>query len=127
MFMYMYARPDYNAHRGLVCVSEPLKGRGATEHSSSSGSGGSSSSISGSSIENVHVSAREQACVCEGWRGEERQTRQDSRGKRRESGSEPSLSSPLQEKRESRTLQPGAVGAEDTREISVPFWRRASA
>lgn len=104
-----------------VSVSEPSKGRGGEVRSSRSGGGG------GSGIATVRVSACERESVCEGWRGEERQTRQDSREKRRESGSESSLSSPLQEKRETRTLQPGAVGAADSRGICVPFRRRASA
>lgn len=104
-----------------VSVSEPSKGRGGEVRRSGGGGGG------GSGIATVRVSACERESVCEGWRGEERQTRQDSREKRRESGSESSLSPPLQEKRETRTLQPGAVGAVDSRGISVPFRRRASA
>lgn len=105
-------------------VSEPSKGRGATVRSGRSSGGGSS-------IATVRASACERESVCERWRVKERQTRQDSREKRREPGSEPSLSSPLQEKRETRTLQPGAVGALDPLGggggISVPFCRRASA
>lgn len=82
--------------RGLWCVSasDPSKGRRATEHSSSS-----------SSTARVCVSVCEQACVCEGWRGEERQTRRDSREKERESGSRPSLSPPQQENQDPRTRQ----------------------
>lgn len=72
--------------------------------------------------------ARVSGKVCvRGRGGKERQKRQDSREKRRESGSEPSLSSPLQEKRETRTLQPGALDSQGGGGISVPFCRRASA
>lgn len=112
-----------DARKGLAVreCKRAVKGEGRGGEVRSSRSGG------GSGIATVRVSACEQESVCEGWRGEERQTRQDSREKRRESGSESSLSSPLQEKRETRTLQPGAVGAVDSWGISVPFRRRASA
>lgn len=76
-----------------VSVSEPSKGRGATERSSSS------------SIARVCVSVCERACVCEGWRGEGRQTRWDSRERELESGSRPSLSPPRQENQDPRTWQ----------------------
>lgn len=101
--MYVPVRTARMHTEGLWCVSvsEPSKGSGATERSSSSRSSRSSSS----SIARVCVSVCESVCVCEGWRGEERQTRQDSREKKRESGSRPSLSPPQLEIKDPRTRQ----------------------
>ena len=94
--MYVPARMARMTIEGLWCmsvsVSKPSKGRGATELSSSGSN----------SIARVCVSK----CVCvKGWRGEERQTRRDSREKERESGSRPSLSPPQQENQDPRTRQ----------------------
>lgn len=83
-----------------VSVSELSKGRGTTEHSSGSGGGSSSGNIA-----RVCLSVCERAYVCEGWRGEERQTRRDSQEKEQESGSKPSLSPPQQENQDPRTRQ----------------------
>lgn len=96
--MYVPVRMARMHIEGLWCVSvrDLSKGRGATECSSSSSS---------SSTARVCVSVCERARVCEGWRGEERQTRWDSREKERESGSKPSLSPPQQENQDPRTRQ----------------------
>lgn len=96
--MYVPVRTARMHIEGLWCVnvSEPSKGRGATEQSSSSSS---------SSIARVRASVCERACMCEGWRGEERQTRRDSREREQELGSKPSLSPPQQENQDSRTRQ----------------------
>ncbi len=104
--MYVPVRTARMHTEGLRCVSvsEPSKGRGATERSSSSSSSSSNSSGS-SSIARVCVSVCEGVCVCEGWRGEERQTRWDSWEKERESGSRPSLSPPQRENQDPRTRQ----------------------
>lgn len=91
--MYVPVRTARMHIEGLWCVSEPSKGKEATE-SSSSGSFG-----------RVCVSVCERACACEGWRGEERQTRRDSQEKERESGSRPSLSPPQLEHQDARTRQ----------------------
>lgn len=93
--MYMHVRMARMHIEGLwsVSVSEPSKGRGAIERSSSS------------SIASVCVSVCEQGCVCEGWRGEGRQTRRDSWERELESGSRPSLSPPQQENQDPRTWQ----------------------
>lgn len=73
-----------------VSASKQSKGRRATVRSSSS-----------SSIASVCVSVCQH--MCEGWRGEERQTRHDSWERERELGIRPKLSPPQQENRDSRT------------------------
>lgn len=98
---------------GLWCVSvsEPSKGRGSAERSSNS-----------SSIARVCVRVCER--MCEGWRGEERQTRQDSREREREFGPLSSTAGEPGPKDEARSVaQSGASGTGDVQRIAVRLWR----
>lgn len=95
-----------------VCVSvcESSEGRGASKRSS-----GNSSRASSSIVASVCVSVCEWACVCEGWRGAER----DSQEKESWSGSRASLSpSPP---RQDLDLQ--SQGSRWDLKLSLEHWR----
>lgn len=89
---------DYNAHRGILVreCERAVKGEGSL--------GAQQQQRQQQQLcQCVCVSVCKQACVCEGWMGEERQTRQDSWEKKSGSGSKPSLSPPLQDDQDPRT------------------------